>query len=71
MKMTTKLDNLLYDIGDVSAGFDLDQFITDRVNRIAKEPPRSNFFDDLYRRGLMDGVALRHVYGEMHGRRCR
>ena len=69
MEMTMKLDALLHDIGDVGAGFDLDQFVTDRVNRISKEPPRGNFFDDIYRRGLMDGVALMRVYSQSKGRR--
>ena len=64
--METKLDQLLGDIGG-GIDFDLDEFIAARVDRLSKEPPRDYFFDDCYRRGLLDGVLLRHIYGQARG----
>ena len=69
--MTMKLDALLHDIGDVGAGFDLDQFVIGRVDRVKETITDGFMADACYRRGLLDGVALRHIYGEVRGERRR
>ena len=63
--METRLKHLLLDIGDTEQ-FDLDTFIAGRTSRIICAAKSGTFiFPILYRQGLEDGIALRHIYGQV------
>ena len=73
--MITELEKFITDIGDIANGSDiteldnLDRLAYERVAKLAEHPRESAGYaeDSRYCRGLLDGIALRHILGQCNG----